>query len=128
MYAGQLSSFKSCLAPSLVVGCLHTFPLKTAIAVQQFFFCHPHKKKLMRNILPHPHPIPPNIAQHSGWDKKTSFPIPTQTEKQPKPKNQPPPQTPDGMGILLRIPSPQRTKKEKASNICYRNYRSYNCC
>jgi hypothetical protein len=40
--------------------------------------------------------IPP--IQHSSTTKKTSFPIPTQTGKQPKPKNQTDPQPPMGWG------------------------------
>jgi len=45
--------------------------------------------------------------------QKTPRLIPAQTRKQPKPKNQTPPQPNSGMGKLQRNPSPQRNKKGK---------------
>jgi hypothetical protein len=45
--------------------------------------------------------------------KECTFPIPTATEKQPKPKKQTAPQPEHGMGTLRRNPSPQRNKNGK---------------
>jgi hypothetical protein len=44
------------------------------------------------------------MEQHRRMGKKCTFPIPTATEKKPKPKNQTNPQTKHGMGLLRRHP------------------------
>jgi hypothetical protein len=43
--------------------------------------------------------------------RKAAFPIPTATEKQPKPKNQTGSQSKRGTGKIQRTPSPQKQKK-----------------
>jgi hypothetical protein len=64
------------------------------------------------NMLPHPHPIHTNIAQHGHVGKNFTCPIPTTTGKQPKPKTQTSSQPKDGMGQLCKHPSPQRKKPQ----------------
>jgi hypothetical protein len=52
-----------------------------------------------------------NIVQHRGVGENSTFPIPTATKKQPKPKNQTAPQPERGMGTLRRNPPPQKEKQ-----------------
>jgi hypothetical protein len=78
---------------------------------------NPKLVDLLRNlidnfILSHPHPIPPNVAPCSGWDKKSAPPIPTQTGKRSKPKNQSDPKRTVGWENYGTVHSLKETRKE----------------
>jgi len=61
--------------------------------------------ELDSNTLSHPHPIHNNMVPCSFAGNNITFPIPTATGKQPKPKNQTPSQPKDGLGQLTQPPS-----------------------
>jgi hypothetical protein len=47
---------------------------------------HLHKKQKATNIPPHPHPIPPNIPQHTAWDKNHLAPSQRKQKNSPNQK------------------------------------------
>jgi len=92
-----------------------SFPLTTAIRVAYFLPPAERNNKKTANVQ-HTFSSSSHPTQHFSMypdGEKSRLPHPNNNRKTAKPKNQPPPQPIRGMGKLLCIPSPRRTKDWK---------------